>query len=166
MIFVTVGNYLPFPRLITAVDQLKAQGVIEDEVLLQVGGASEFNSERCKVARFLAPEEFERALREASVIISHPGAGTLIQALGVGKVPVVMPRRKQYGEHVDDHQFEVAKALAAEGRVIPAYEVQDLPEAIERARSQSACPSIEPPARLIKLVGQAIDEILAANGET
>jgi UDP-N-acetylglucosamine transferase subunit ALG13 len=166
MIFVTVGNYLPFPRLVNAVDQLKAQGVIGDEVLLQVGGASDFRSERCKVARFLPPDEFERAVREASVIVSHPGCGTLIQVLGAGKVPVVMPRRRQYGEHVDDHQIELARALAAEGRVILADEVRELPQAIERARSQSACRSVEPPTRLVKLVSQAINEILASNGET
>ncbi len=160
MIFVTVGNYLAFPRLITAMGQLKAQGLIEDEVLFQVGGASEFRSECCKVVRFLAPEEFERALREASVIVSHAGAGTLIQVLSTGKAPVVMPRRKRYGEHVDDHQFEVARAFAAEGRVILADEAKDLPAAIERARSRSERPSVEPPTRMIELVSQAIEEIL------
>lgn len=163
MILVATGNYLAFPRLVTSVEQLKAQGVIEDEVLLQVGGAADFKSESCKVARFLPPEEFERALREASVVVSHAGVGTLIQALNAGKVPVVMPRCKQYGEHVDDHQFEVARALAAQGRVILACDAPDLPAAIARARSlHGKRPSVDSPARMIRLVSQAIEELLAS----
>ena len=161
MIFVTVGNYNGFPRLVGAVERLKAQGVIRDEVLLQVGGVNGFKSEVCRVVRFLPPDEFEQALREASVVVSHPGCGTLIQTLAAGKVPVGMPRRKHYGEHVDDHQIELAQTLAAEGRVILADGVDELPAAIEKARSRSAQSGANPPRRMFELVSRAIEELLA-----
>ena len=161
MIFVTVGNYNGFPRLIGAVERFKADGVIRDEVLLQVGGVNEFKSEVCRVARFLAPDRFERALREASVVISHAGCGTLIQALAAGKVPVVMPRRKHYGEHVDDHQIELAQMMAAERRVILAERVEELPAAIEQARSRGTQAPANPRCRMFNLVSQAIEELLA-----
>jgi len=161
VIFVTVGNFLGFPRLVNAVDRLKAQGLIQDDVLLQVGGAADFESGSCKVVAFLQPDHFEQQMREANVVVSHCGTGALIDALRAGKTPVVMPRRKQYGEAVDDHQLEIAQALAAEGRAILAYEPEDLPGAIEQARMRSSRPSVEPPARMIDLVGKAIEEILA-----
>jgi UDP-N-acetylglucosamine transferase subunit ALG13 len=166
VIFVTVGNFNGFPRLVSAVDRLKAQGLIPDEVLLQVGGVSDFRSEVCRVAQFLAPEEFEHAMEQASVVIAHGGAGTLIQALRAGKVPVVIPRRKKYGEHVDDHQLEGAQELAAQGKVILAREVAELPAAIEQARARSAQTAAAPPTQMIELVSKAIDELLAANGRT
>jgi UDP-N-acetylglucosamine transferase subunit ALG13 len=160
VIFVTVGNFLAFPRLIKGVESLKAAGIIEDDVLLQVGGALDFRSECCRVVRFLPPDEFERNIQKASVVVSHTGAGTLIQTLKAGKVPVVMPRRKQYGEHVDDHQLEITKVLAEEGRVILANEVEDLPAAIESARTRSTQALVKPPTMMVALVARAIDEML------
>ena len=32
--------------------------------------------------------------------------------LQVGKIPIVVPRQKQFDEHVNDHQVEFAKAVA------------------------------------------------------
>ncbi|MFZ0890302.1 MAG: glycosyltransferase [Candidatus Binataceae bacterium] len=161
MIFVTVGNFMAFPRLVNAVDRLKAAGIIPEDVLLQVGGAENFESRVCQVVRFLSPAEFEKALREASVVISHAGCGTLIQALAAEKVPVVMPRRKHYGEHVDDHQIELAQTLAADGRLILAERVDELSAAIEQARSCGAPSVANPPRRMFDLVSQAIEELLA-----
>ena len=73
---------------------------------------------------------------------------------------MVMPRRRKYGELVDDHQVELTKALAAEGRVIPAYEPEDLPAAIEEARRRNTQPIPPPPSRMLDLVAQAIEELL------
>ena len=53
-----------------------------------------------------------------------------------GKMPVVMPRRKEYGEHIDDHQSELVNALIKEKRVIAAFETHDLKDAVEEARNQ------------------------------
>jgi UDP-N-acetylglucosamine transferase subunit ALG13 len=161
VIFVTVGNFNGFPRLVGAVEQLKAQGTIQDEVLLQVASSSQHTSGLCRVIQFLPPEEFQRKLEEAAVVISHSGAGTMIQTLRAGKVPVVMPRRKKYGEHVDDHQIELAEALAKQGRVIVAYEVSDLPAAIAQARGRGLQSPARPPVRMIDLVSRAIEDLLA-----
>jgi exopolysaccharide biosynthesis glucuronosyltransferase PssE len=159
VIFVATGNYMGFPRLVNAVEQLKTRGTMGDEVFMQIGSTAGFASSACETVRFLPREEFERRMREASVIISHAGAGTLIDALKAGKVPVVMPRRKKYGEHVDDHQVEVAEALAREGRIIMACEAEDLPEAIEKARRCDAQIACREPWRMIELVARAIDEL-------
>lgn len=160
MIFVTVGNFKGFQRLVNAVEQLKRRGVIEDEVLLQVGNDAKYKSDVCKVTQFLAPDEFEHKLQEATVVISHGGAGSIIQALRAGKVPIVMPRRAEYHEHVDDHQLEGAQALAAEGRIILIRETEELPAAIEKARTASQ-PSSRPPLKMIDLVSRAIEDLLA-----
>lgn len=38
-------------------------------------------------------------------------------ALHVGKKPVVVPRRRELGEHVDDHQAVFSRRLSAEGEI-------------------------------------------------
>ncbi|MBF6620079.1 MAG: glycosyl transferase family 28 [Patulibacter sp.] len=50
--------------------------------------------------------------RQADVIVAHAGAGSALMALQQGKAPVLVPRLKERGEHVDDHQRMVADHLA------------------------------------------------------
>jgi beta-1,4-N-acetylglucosaminyltransferase len=160
MIFVTTGNYLAFPRLIAAVERLKREGHIHENVLLQIGNMPGFFSEACTSVDFLSPDEFSAAVNRARIVISHAGAGAVIHVLGAGKVPVVMPRRKKYGEHVDDHQLDLARVLAAERRAIVALEADDLPLAIASASTIDAAPPADQPMKMIRLVANAIDEIL------
>lgn len=161
MIFVTVGNANQgFERLLQTVERLVAEGFIANDVLVQAGNNPDFRPLHCKVVSFLPLAEFERCVSEAQTIISHAGAGTLIHVLKAGKIPVVMPRRKKYDEHVDDHQMEIVEVLAAEGRLIPAYEPEDLPTAIAEANRRSAQQPPPTPVRMIELVSQAIEELL------
>jgi UDP-N-acetylglucosamine transferase subunit ALG13 len=129
-------------------------------VLIQSGNNSDFCPSNCKHERFFAMEDFANKVNEAELIISHAGAGTLLHVIQAGRVPVVMPRQKKYEEHIDDHQVELVKALAAEGRVIPAYEPEDLPAAIEEARRRNTQPVPPPPSRMLDLVAQAMEELL------
>ena len=162
MVFVTVGNASQgFRRLLDAVDALAGGGLFKDEVVIQSGNNPTFRAFYCMQEAFLSMEQFSEMISKADLVISHAGAGTLLQVLQAGKIPLVMPRRKQYGEVVDDHQLELVKALAAEGRVIPAYEPEDLPEAIEEARRRNTQPVPPPPSRMLELVARAVEELLS-----
>jgi exopolysaccharide biosynthesis glucuronosyltransferase PssE len=165
MIFVTIGNATQkFRRLLEAIDNMAGKGILkDDEVIIQSGNDRDFRASHCKQQDFLSPERFAELIREAEVIICHGGAGTLYHVFQAGKVPVVMPRRKKYGEHVDD-QLALVKALAAEARIIPAYEPEELPKAIAEARSGKASPISRPPSRMLSLVAAAIQELKGANG--
>jgi UDP-N-acetylglucosamine transferase subunit ALG13 len=59
--------------------------------------------------------ELTQAIREADVLVAHAGVGTALAALEVGKCPVLVPRRLAHGEHVDDHQIQIAGELDARG---------------------------------------------------
>jgi UDP-N-acetylglucosamine transferase subunit ALG13 len=50
-------------------------------------------------------------MREADVVVAHAGVGAAIAALEAGKCPVLVPRRHARGEHVDDHQIQIATEL-------------------------------------------------------
>lgn len=161
MIFVTVGNGSQrFGRLLQTVERLAAQGLIAGDVLVQAGNNPDFRPVHCKAVDFVPLAEFERLLNEARVIISHAGAGTLIHVFKAGRIPVVMPRKRNYGEVVDDHQMEIVEVLAAEGRLIPAYEPEDLAAAIAKAERRGTQAPPPAPVRMIELVSQAIEELL------
>jgi len=87
--------------------------------------------------------EIQRELDACDCVITHAGVGSILAARRAGHVPVVVPRLKRFDEHVDDHQAELTRALAASGKVIPVWDVTKLPETIAFApprRTRSAPP--------------------------
>ena len=72
-------------------------------------------------------------MRRADVVVSHAGCGSISDAFRCAHVPVIMPRRAKYDEHVNDHQLELVEALSSEGRIIAVHDIADLDDAIAQA---------------------------------
>jgi len=135
--FVTVGNALqPFDRLLQAVAQSTRQMPVP--IRIQHGHSAPIQCSGCTNSDFLELDRFEAHISEADVIITHAGAGSIINAVRAGKVPVVMPRRPEFGEIIDNHQTELARQFAARGKVVVIQQSSDLPAAIETARARQA----------------------------
>jgi UDP-N-acetylglucosamine transferase subunit ALG13 len=81
--------------------------------------------------------ELARQFRRADVVVSHAGCGSALDALDAGKCAILVPRLKRFGEHVDDHQVEIARTLDERGLAIArqAHELtlDDLVAAASRA---------------------------------
>ena len=134
MTFVSVGNATqPFSRLIDAV--LKLASNLPQPVLVQRGNTI-VPKAGCVVKPFLEIEAFRQFIEQAELLILHAGAGSIIHAIQAGKIPVVMPRLAKYGEHVDDHQVEFARALVQLGRIVVAEEPANLIDAIAEAQKR------------------------------
>jgi UDP-N-acetylglucosamine transferase subunit ALG13 len=160
MIFVTVGNATQgFRRLLEAVDALGGTPILSgEEIVMQTGHNDDFHPKHSRIEPFLSMERFQARMGEARLIICHGGCGTLLQAIQLGKKPVAMPRLARYGEHVNDHQLQLIRALAEENRIVPAYEAADLPRAIDEARKNLLQPL--PKSLMPDLIDQAIRELL------
>ncbi|MDQ2810904.1 MAG: glycosyl transferase family 28 [Actinomycetota bacterium] len=68
----------------------------------------------------LPAPELNRAMAESDAVITHAGIGSAVSALQVGKRPVLVPRRKQFREHIDDHQARIATVLGQRNLVLYA----------------------------------------------
>lgn len=111
MIFVTVGLHTqPFDRLIKQVDVMKGNGLIADEVIMQIGYAT-YEPKNCKWSRTYRYSEMEAFADTARILITHGGPSSFMLALQRGKIPIVVPRREKYNEHINDHQMEFARAM-------------------------------------------------------
>ena len=120
-IFLTVGLHeQPFDRLVKAVDLLE----VETKIIQR--GHSVYEPKHSQVFKFLNFEEILYYLQKSNVVITHGGTGSIMLALSAGKKPIVAPRYKKFGEHVDDHQFEIVKKLAEMDLIIPFYDGDDL----------------------------------------
>lgn len=137
LIFATVGATLPFNRMIEAVGKLKADGLIEDDVVVQtgVGGVAPPGVKSFETLPF---EQMQSYLRDADIVVCHGGTGSLITALREGCRVIVMPREFERGEHYDNHQSEIASAFAARGLVMNVRNTEELGSAIKTARTRPA----------------------------
>ncbi|MGA8746099.1 MAG: glycosyltransferase [Solirubrobacterales bacterium] len=115
-VVVTLGTYkgYSFSRLVRRLLEVIP---FDAEVLWQTGDT---NVGDCGISgHYAIPErELTEAMRDADVVIAHAGVGTALAAFEVGQCPVLVPRRFSLGEHVDDHQIQVADELARRGLVV------------------------------------------------
>lgn len=109
MIFVTVGTQkFQFDRLIKIIDDFAQNNNMD--IFCQIGNSS-YIPKYAKFKQFLSKSEFDYYLHNCEVVIAHSGVATIIEALKLNKKIIVVPRLKRYGEHVDDHQVQIAKCF-------------------------------------------------------
>jgi UDP-N-acetylglucosamine transferase subunit ALG13 len=134
MILLTVGTQFPFDRLVKAVDDLCDCGLIREPILAQIGD-SKYRPRNFEAVASLDKGAFDRSFLEASAIIGHAGMGTITMALENSKPLLAMPRRKKYGEVVNDHQVVLAIKFEALGHILLARDETELPDKIGRLAS-------------------------------
>lgn len=164
--FVAVGTHVQaFDRLLRAVDRAVERGVLPAPAAGQAG-VSEYSAGSVALEPFLAPDDMAESIRRSRYVVCHAGCGIISAALREGRRPLVMPRLRRHGEHVDDHQLQIVDKLAATGLVVPlAGEItpEDLAAAdrpLTQAELDGAAvtelPSIE----------ETLSEALSAHGRT
>jgi UDP-N-acetylglucosamine transferase subunit ALG13 len=137
MIFVTIGSAvegIEFTRLIKKMDEIA--GRIGEEVVMQIGTVP-YEPQNAKYFRYTSYQENLSFFQKASLIVGHGGTGTILNALKFQVPIVVVPRRHHYGEHVDDHQVELAQRLVGNELIEVAYELEDLELAIKKMLERS-----------------------------
>lgn len=127
MIFATVGTHrVPFPRMLSALSE------VDDEVVVQYG-CSPRPSGFAWAEPYMPHDVVLALLERARGVVTHAGVGSVLCALEAGHTPVVVPRMAKLGEHVDDHQSELARALEARGDVVVLWDASGLADALRRA---------------------------------
>lgn len=131
MIFVTVGTHeQPFNRLIEHIDGLKRDETITEEVVIQTG-YSTYKPKYCRWQNLFPYQEMIELVNEARIIITHGGPSSFIMPLQIGKTPIVVPRKHEFNEHVNDHQVSFSKAVAERmGTIIVVDDLDKLADTI------------------------------------
>ncbi|MGY1886079.1 MULTISPECIES: glycosyltransferase [unclassified Blastococcus] len=115
-VFVSLGTIKPF-RFDALVDAVR-DGVRPGDTVTWQLGATTRDDLPGDVNQEMRAEDFDRLVAKSDVFVTHAGVGTLMRALELGVRPVVVPRLAERGEHVDDHQLQVARELAGRGLVL------------------------------------------------
>jgi len=143
MIYVAVGTHeQSFDRLVRAVDALKADGTITEEVIIQIG-YSTYVPQHCTWQKLFPYQDMVRYMDEARIVITHGGPSSFLAPLRSGKVPVVVPRQLRYGEHVNDHQLEFCREVSQRSRnILLVEDVAQLRDVLTRYDELAAACSV------------------------
>ncbi len=108
MIFVTVGTHeQAFDRVIKEIDRLKKENIITEDVFVQTG-YSTYEPEYCDWSKFVKFDEMSSYISNARIVITHGGPASFLSVLEQKKTPIVVPRKIEFNEHVNNHQLDFA----------------------------------------------------------
>ncbi len=161
-VVVSVGtDHHPFDRLIQWIDTWAALNP-EVSVLAQRGTTE---APVNVISEDLVPhDDLRQYFAMAEVVISHAGPSTVMDARMAGRLPIVVARDPELGEHVDGHQLRFAKHLGHHGLARLANTEAEFVAALSEALADPAAFTIQrervqaPPG--VVRFGAVVDEIL------
>jgi UDP-N-acetylglucosamine transferase subunit ALG13 len=117
-------------RVIHWIDSLIDDGTV-DEAVIQAATFGD-RPRHAKAIGVVGVDEFERMMEAATRVVTHGGPGTILQALALGRQPIVVPRDPRLGEHVDGHQQRFVAWLAGRRDIVPVATFDELRDALAR----------------------------------
>ncbi len=130
MIFVTVGT-TDFDALVEAMDRLAPD--LGEEVVAQIG-RGKYEPRHIRWFR-LAPS-LEPYYREADLVVSHGGLGTVIEVTSMGKPLVALSNPDRYDRHQDD----LLRFMEQAGHLLWCRDLSNLEDDLRRARAMAFRP--------------------------
>lgn len=131
MIFVTVGTHeQPLNRLVEYMDKWAAE---HDEIVVMQTGFSTYEPKKARWQKLFPYSKMVENVNKARIVITHGGPSSFIMPLQIGKVPIVVPRKKEFGEHVNDHQVDFCNQVAQrQGNIIVVDQIYQLGEILDK----------------------------------
>lgn len=126
MIFVSLGTQdKPFNRIIDYIISLKEnlKELQGEKIIIQLGQTKLLKSENERIEKLeniiiydmLKPEKMKDIIKDSDIIITHAGVGTIMECLEMYKEIIVVPRKVENLEHVNNHQEEIAFEMEQKG---------------------------------------------------
>jgi beta-1,4-N-acetylglucosaminyltransferase len=145
VIFVTTGSSKePFDRLVAAIGDL----VSAEEIVVQ-HGPSKVRPRNATCIGYVPFAEFVDFVKQARVVVTHAGVGSILVALMQSKRPFVVPRLARLGEAIDDHQLELARKLAGAELVTLVEDTSALGGLVSAPRPEGSRRNVVPSPALI-----------------
>ena len=159
MIFVAVGTQkFPFDRLLKGIDDLIEQGQLEQDVFAQIGH-TDYVPRNYGYQNFLTKDDFQSYISSCDVLITHSGVATIIAGMKLDKPVVVVPRFAKFGEHVDDHQFQIAESFSDKNLVLMCKNMDELAAMVNQARTHRFSKYVSQQDRVIHTIRDYLESI-------
>ncbi|MCM3029815.1 PssE/Cps14G family polysaccharide biosynthesis glycosyltransferase [Niallia sp. MER 6] len=158
MIFVTVGSQkFQFNRILIEIDRLIEEGKITKDLVFAQIGYSTYEPRNYKSVNFLNKSEFHDIIKNSDIVISHGGTGSIINSVKKGKKVIGIPRRAEYGEHVDNHQMDIINEFSDSNFIYPVYEVEELEKALDQINNVEFKKYISNTSSIVNIIEEFIN---------
>lgn len=130
MIFVTVGTHeQQFNRLVEYMDKWAESH--DEDVVIQTG-FSTYEPKKASWSELYPYKTMVEMVDRARIVITHGGPSSFIMPLQIGKIPIVVPRKREFDEHVNNHQVDFCRKVEQrQGNIIVVEDVQKLEEILK-----------------------------------
>jgi UDP-N-acetylglucosamine transferase subunit ALG13 len=144
LVFVTVGtDHHPFDRLVAWADAWMAAGRHGGAPCLIQTGTSKAPA-HAPWRDYVRYDEMCAAMSRAAAVVCHGGPATIMDARRLGRVPIVVPRSADLGEHVDNHQQRFARRMSELGVIHLAGSQEELFRLLDRALADPDAFAVHP----------------------
>lgn len=164
-VVVSVGtDHHPFERLVQWADQWAALHP-DRSVFVQRGSSG--TPHNVASAEIVGHGELLRLFAASTVVVSHGGPSTVMDARASGRLPIVVPRDPERGEHVDGHQMRFGDHLELHGLARLAGSEFEFRQLLDEAFASPQDykidqADVEAPSGVIEF-GSVVDRLLGVN---
>jgi beta-1,4-N-acetylglucosaminyltransferase len=123
---------------------------LDKQIIIQTG-KSEYVPIYCKYFAFV--KDLSKYIEEASLVVSHGGAGTCYEILKLGKKLIGVENKKVH----DAHQWDLLNKLEEEGYIIWCREINNLEHDIRRAFNHDFKRYTSPPCNMPKIINNFLN---------
>lgn len=159
MILVLLGTFpASFKRPLVEIHNLCKIGIIDEQVIVQ-NGHTKFESKFFEIRAFIPPDELTELYKEARLVITQAGTGSLIKGMKLNKKIISIPRLAKYGEVVDDHQKEILAEFTKQNYVLPWTEDVALENVLEKVDDFKPASYVSTKQNIIDYLQKYIDSL-------
>lgn len=161
MIFITLGTQkFQFDRVLKQIDKLIDEKKINSKEVKVQCAYKEYEPKNFKTFKLKPQDEIDKITEEADIIITHSGTGSIINSLRKQKKIIIIPRMQKYGEHVDNHQLELAKVFNEKYAIPVLTDMEKLYDTIKRLDDYKPVKWEDNNKGLIKSIEDEINKLL------
>lgn len=158
MILVTLGTQdKQFARLLKIVENEIGKS-INEEVIVQAG-LTKYKSEKMKIFKFIDQNSFNKYIKEANLIITHGGVGSILSGIKNNKKVIACPRLSKYQEHGNDHQLEICNKFSGLGYIKVLNEEDSLGKLIKEMKTFKVKKYISNTKKIVNILENYIDNL-------
>lgn len=128
-------------------------------------GFSRPSSLATSILRMPRPELLEH-YRNASAVVVQGGPGSILDARSLGVMPLVVPRRAELCEAVDNHQVVFTDHMMAAREALQAYTFAELSELLDTAIARPSVFRTSPRTAQPELAARALEVSLSRSMST
>ena len=146
-----------FTRLLKMVESQVKKGNLKD-VIVQAG-QTVYESKYMRVFDFIPMTKFNKLIKEADLVITHGGVGSIITALKNKKKVIAIPRLSKYKEHENDHQLQIVEEFTKLGYILSCKNERELENCIKKIKDFKPKEYRSNNNKMVKLIENYIDNL-------